>query len=638
MGNYNMKEKSWMIRHSSYSFRFYKYFDYGIFGHIPKIYRSGKKGESYTDAVIMLDTETSKERAGEVCENYVVAWTISVRSMDMNIVTLYGTRPTELIWTLNKMIMNVKADHLIIYVHNLAYDWVFLRKFLMASYGTPEAQLNTKPHYPLFIKFANGLMLRDSLILAQRSLDKWAKDLDVPHKKACGFWDYDAVRIQGERFSPDEKTYIEHDTLAGVECIDKTMKVLGKHIYSMPYTATGIPREAVQKLAKAAGWRDRFLAMVSDYETQKILEQVFHGGYTHNNRHYCERVVYETVEAYDEASAYPYAMLAYKFPMERFTPFQNCTPEFILHNAEEFAYIFKLLLIKPRLKSNEIPMPALQKSKATKTINVVEDNGRILCAEYVEIYLNEIDLEVIMQQYDYDRALCVEVQFASKAYLPRWFTDYVYQCFVDKTMLKGGDPVLYSIAKAKLNSLYGMCVQRPIKTMIEEDYQSGEFSVAEDQDERELYEKYVKNRRSVLPYQWGVWVTSLAFRNLFRIGACAGTWIYSDTDSCYGMDWNKEALAAYNESCKQRLIDRGYGAVHHNGREYWLGICELDGTYQEFVSVGAKRYACRDLNGTLKITVAGVPKSGVVCLKDDIRNFHAGFIFDGKTTKKQGHT
>ena len=222
--------------------------------------------------------------------------------------------------------------------------------------------------------------------------------------------------------------------------------------------------------------------------------------------------------------------------------------------------------------------------------------------------------------------------------MPRWFTDYVYQCFVDKTMLKGGDPVLYSIAKAKLNSLYGMCVQRPIKTMIEEDYQSGEFAVAEDQDERELYEKYVKNRRSVLPYQWGVWVTSIAFRNLFSIGACAGTWIYSDTDSCYGMDWDKDALAAYNESCKQRLIDRGYGAVYHNGREYWLGICELDGTYKEFISVGAKRYACRDLNGTLKITVAGVPKSGVVCLKDDIRNFHAGFIFDGKTTKKQGHT
>ena len=290
------KQKNSLIRLNSYSFRFYKYFDYSLFKHIPKIYRSGKKGESYTDAVIMLDTETSKERAGEVCENYVVAWTISIRALGMNIVTLYGTRPTELIWTLNKLLMNVKADNTIIYVHNLSYDWVFLRKFFLASYGTPEAQLNTKPHYPLFIRFANGLMLRDSLILAQRSLDKWAKDLDVDHKKACGYWDYDNVRIQGQRFTPDEKTYIEHDTLAGVECIDKTMNVLGKHIYSMLYTATGIPREAVQKLAKADGWRERFLKIVPDYDTQRILEYVFHGGYTHNNRHYCERVITERLK------------------------------------------------------------------------------------------------------------------------------------------------------------------------------------------------------------------------------------------------------------------------------------------------------------------------------------------------------
>ena len=98
-------------------------------------------------------------------------------------------------------------------------------------------------------------------------------------------------------------------------------------------------------------------------------------------------------------------------------------------------------------------MPALQISKAKKMINEIEDNGRVLCAEYFEIYLNEIDLEVIAAQYTWDSAFCVNVRFAAKDYLPRWFTDYVYRCFVDKTMLKGGDAVAYSIAKAKLNSL-----------------------------------------------------------------------------------------------------------------------------------------------------------------------------------------
>ena len=90
---------------------------------------------------------------------------------------------------------------------------------------------------------------------------------------------------------------------------------------------------------------------------------------------------------------------------------------------------------------------------------------------------------------------------------------------------------------------------------------------------------------------------------------------------------------------QKKLLDRGYGPVHHNNREYWLGVAELDGEYSEFISVGAKRYAVRDAKtGKYKITVAGVPKKGAECLKDDLHNFHAGFIFDGQTTGKKQHT
>lgn len=629
-----------MIRRCPYSFRFYKFFDYTLLRDIRYIMRSGraKTRDTYNDCIIMLDTETSKERPGEVCKNYVVAWTLSIRAYGQNLVTLYGTRPSEIVTCINNLIMNMRGDNTIIFVHNLSYDWVFLRKFFMKEWGTPEHQLNTKPHYPIFITFANGVMLRDSLILAQRSLDKWAKDLNVEHQKAVGAWVYDEIRQQGNRFTPDEKTYIEHDTLAGVECIDKTLQVLNKRIYSLPYTATGIPREEVRKRAGKNRGRDLFKKIAPDYDTQQFLEDVFHGGYTHNNRHYCERVIREPVDAYDEASAYPYVMCAYKFPMSKFYDTDPAKPEWILNNSEDYAYIFTLILIKPKLKSDNISMPALQKSKAIKMINPIEDNGRILCAEYVEIRMNEVDLSVIMQQYKYENAVCTDVKYACKDYLPRWFTDYVYQCFVDKTQLKGGDPVQYSIAKAKLNSLYGMCVQRPVKLVIEENYLTGDYSIADEQNEREIYQQYVDSPRSVLPYQWGVWVTSYAFANLFTIGSFAGIWIYSDTDSCYGMEWDKDGLAAYNESCKARLRERGYGAVMHNGREYWLGICELDGQYKEFISVGAKRYAVRMLNDVLKITVAGVPKSGVLCLKNDIRNFRAGLIFDGETTGKIQHT
>lgn len=602
--------------------------------------RGGKgHGETYNDCIIMLDTETSKEMPGTVCKNYIVAWTISIRAFDQNIVTLWGQKPSECVSCINNIMMRMQGDKTVIYVHNMAYDWTFLRKFMMQKWGTPLHQLNVKSHYPLFIEFSNGIILKDSLILAQRSLEKWAADMDVEHKKASGLWNYEKIRNQDAYLTHEEKQYIEHDTLAGVECIQKTLDALGKNIHSIPYTATGIPREIVQKLAKANKGRDKFKKIVCDYATQVILEQVFHGGYTHNNRHFIEKIVRGMIKAYDFASSYPYVMLTEKFPMERFMPYKNCEPEFILHNADDYAYIFKLIMIKPKLKDDFIPMPALQKSKCTKLINAIEDNGRILCSEYAEIYTNETDLQVLMSQYEYKKALCIDVRYAAKKYLPKWFTDFIYQCFVDKTQLKGGDPVLYSIAKSKLNALYGMCVQKPVKQLIEEDYQSGDYSVNEEQDPEELYQKYTERYTSVLPYQWGVWVTSYAFRNLFRLGSCVGTWLYSDTDSCYGMDWDEKALGDYNKDVKEKLLQRGYGPVWHNDREYWLGVADLDGVYKEFISVGSKRYAVRDYNtGKVKITVAGVPKKGSTCLKDDLHNFHAGFIFDGLSTGKKQHT
>lgn len=143
----------------------------------------------------------------------------------------------------------------------------------------------------------------------------------------------------------------------------------------------------------------------------------------------------------------------------------------------------------------------------------------------------------------------------------------------------------------------------------------------------------------MLNYQIGVWVTAYAFRNLFRLGDCCDIWLYSDTDSCYGIDWNEEKIASYNKSCKELLKKNGYGCVEYDGREYWLGVAELDGEYSEFRVAGAKRYCCRSVKDQeLHITVAGVPKVGYKALNDDISNFNDGLIFPGQLTGKKTHT
>lgn len=638
-----------MDEHWDYEMCHHSEFDYWILKKISYIARPGCSDNAvFNDVIIMADTETSKKNALEIGPNHVVAWTISIRAFNRNIVTLWGHKPTSFVSTLHKLQRMMPGDKTVVYFHNLAYDWVFLRQFLFSSYGYPKKQLNVKSHYPVSIEFEQGLILKDSLILAQRSLDKWAKDLGVEHQKALGKWDYNKLRNQNEEYTADELEYIEHDTLAGVECIQATMDVLNKRIYSMPLTATGIPREEVYHRARNNRGHEKYRKQALTYEQQIIAQMVFHGGFTHGNRFLCnmtltEKLMDSLIECYDFSSSYPYVMLAYdEYPIEKYCEVGNIDLKTILE-SKGLSFMFKLILTDVELKDLSFPMPVLQYSKCVKVVNPVLDNGRIISADYAAIYINNIDAELIVKQYKFTKHICSDVLAAHTGYLPRWYTDYVYELYKDKCELKDGDKVLYAIQKAKLNSLYGLSCQMPVKDVIAENYETGEY-IPQNEDMEELYNKTIEKQRMVLNYQIGPIVTSLAMRNLFTLGECidyenGGEWIYSDTDSCYGTKWNKDKIAAYNASCKERLLKNGYEPVIYKGREFVPGIAEFDGAYTEFRVLHSKCYSGRSAEtGKLKITVAGVPKKGAECLKDDINNFKPMFVFDGLTSGKKQHT
>ena len=620
-----------------YTFSEWDKYDYSQLHIIKTVKRTTKRAtEIYNNAIIMLDTETSKKSNRDGESNHIVAFTISIRYRHENICTLWGRKPSELIECLGCVMRTMQGDHTIIYVHNLAYDWVFIRKYLFDVYGHPIKQLNTKSHYPIRIEFECGLILKDSLILSQKSLDKWASDMGVEHQKAVGKWDYDRIRSQNEDYTDDELEYIEHDTLAGVECIDALMTQLHHRIYAMPYTATGIVREEARKIGKQFRAHEEFEKITPDFDVYLLMEQCFHGGFTHANR-YIIGEVKNGVKCYDFASSYPFVMLTEKYPMHRFKPYKRmCRPEDLIKNIDKYAFITKLIMIKPRLKDEHDPMPVLQYSKLTKSINAITDNGRVLCAGYVEIYVTEISLRMINSQYTYERALCIENYYAKKDYLPRWFTDYVFELFRGKCTLKNVDPLNYVLQKARLNSCYGMCVQKAIQDDIEELYEGNEYHTISNYNE-ENYEKYRQSRSRFLPFQWGTWVTEYAMQNVHILGAMCDEWYYTDTDSVFGSGWDEEKLGAYNEMCRKKLTDNGYGSIEVNGRTYTLGVAELDKICDEFKTLGAKRYAYRSEDGELHITVAGVPKKGSVCLQNDLSRFQKGFLFDGVLTGKKQH-
>lgn len=630
--------------------------------HVRKIRRGGKRSdEVYNDVLIGADTETSKTKPdqyehGEYVpqENIVVAWTISLRGQGQNICTIYGAKPSQFARCLRLLHESMVGDRTNVYFHNLAYDHCFLSRFLYAEFGTPEHQLNTKPHYPIMISFSNGLILRDSLILSQKKLERWAEDLCVEHRKAVGMWDYNRLRDQSGDFTPEEFEYIEHDTLALVECLDKVRENLHKHTYNLPITCTAIIREAMRAEGRKKRAHNRYIRLAPSYDLYRKLEQMYHGGFTHCNRN-TAGWIWHDVTGQDIASSYPTRILVDKVPMEKFRKIpENISMFTILENAENTAFCFTLFATGIRLRNSDEPMPVLQLSKCIHSVNAITDNGRILEAECVEIVLNEIDLMMIHEQYHFDRQVCFDVYCASKGYLPRWFRDFTYQCFVDKCTKKGGDPVEYALAKAKLNSIYGCLVQKICKEDIIEDYASGSFGIrrfADDpvedaklreEHDREVFNKYQENWNSITPYYWGCWITSTAMLALMRLGACVdyengGEWLYCDTDSVYSTKWNKAKLEAYNADMRTRMLAQGYGAVHYNGKEYWCGVAEYDSHYKDFIGLHSKCYAGKDDEDHIKITVAGVPKKGAECLQGDLTKFDYGFVFDGKTTGKLTH-
>ena len=633
---------------------------------------------SYNDITMMIDTETSKKRKNQYKEvvktdrltgkqyteyeyqpynNHVCIWTLSIRLFDLDIATLYGRKPSELIDCINLILNELKGQYTIFYVHNLTYDYTFLRKFLFREYGYPVEQLNVKSHYPIQIKFENGLILKDSLILAQRSLERWASDLKVPAQKQTGKWDYDKIRNQDDDISENELTYSEFDTLSGTQCIDALKKQLHKQLGSMPYTATGILRDELKKLAAENKAKTLFNKIVPTFEEYLFLVSMFHGGFVHGNKEYLESNLLKDVQGYDFASSYIFCLLCCKYPITRFKSLDiDVDADYIVRNNEDHAFMFTIRLADVKLKDPDFPMPVLQYSKC-KTVNDITDNGRIIAAQFLQTNTNEIDFKLIRKYYTWDEehSVIFNVKTAKKGYLPDWFRQHLYKLFIDKTKLKNIDDILYMIQKGKLNAGYGLSVQRMDKQMFVEifedeivtnekgidiEYHDGMYKLDNSVPAEEVYLKNIKKRSVFLPFQWGCWTTSLALEHLFELGSCCKLWLYSDTDSVYGIGWNKKLVKKLNYKYRKMSEKAGFKAVKHEGKDYWLGVAEtsLKDKYSEFKYMGAKRYCGRcKADGELHITVAGVPKSAAKCLDNNIINFKKGFNFKGEETGKKTH-
>ncbi len=545
---------------------------------------------------------------------------------------------------------------LIVYVHNLAYEFQWFKK-----YFEWENVFSVDTRKPVYAITKNGIEFRCSYLLSGYSLEKLGENLTkYKVSKKVGDLDYKLIRHSRTPLTEKEWGYILNDGLVVMAHIQEEIERCGG-IQNIPLTKTGYVRDLCKnnclkgdnKFYYTKKMRQLRLS-VNDYYQ---LKRAYTGGFTHANAHYVDKVVYN-VHSFDFTSSYPAVMVSEKYPMSsaKSVPI-NTTDEFIDYLNSYccmFDCIFKNIESKVSFE-NYISI-----SRCIEAEHPVLNNGRVVEADSITITLTEQDFFIIAEMYNWDYIEVSNFNIFYKDYLPKEIIMTVLQLYKDKTELKGvtGKEVEYLVSKGMINSCYGMCVTDPCRD--ENIYDDSGWAIKR-ADVVELIDKYNKNNNRVLFYPWGVWVTAYARRNLFSgIFEFRDDYVYSDTDSIkclniekhmdYIKEYNKEVTEKINKCLSHYGIPLEYSRPKTiKGVEKPLGVWDYEGTYTRFKTLGAKRYIVEQ-GDDMAITIAGVSKkAGMKYLRytfksnDEIfanfvenLNFPAAYECDGEELNGSG--
>ena len=609
------------------------------YGFIPKAKKAKKpsaKAWNILEALCAFDIETTTmimapETAGSVnAHAFMYVWQFQLG--DKTIVGRTWEEFREFIEQLTHAVYHAQEYYhlaetpiLVCWVHNLSYEW----QWLSGLYNFENEDVFFRDiRKPIYCRLNNVIEFRCSYIQTNMSLKELTKQLGVEEKLSGDEFDYSKIRFPWTPLTDYELEYCIRDVRSLVECMRVKMRNDGDTLQTIPLTSTGyVRRDCIAAIAPLYMNIKDILPSEPEY---RLLRKAFRGGNTHASRKSSGKIL-RNVYSYDMSSCYPAQQLTKKFPMSpwKFIDDRNVYNRVEMMIGLGYAVVGLYQFRKLRLK-RRVTIPYLSLAR-TQSYGFMLDNGRILEADYCEVALTEVDMQIVLNQYTFDAVQIDSAMVAQKHYLPDEYREVIKRYYRNKTMLKGTtDPEeLYQYAKSKekLNGIYGMSAQDPIHADIK--YEDG-FYIRSDYDSVEV-EKVLKSAK--FPYSWGVYTTAYARAALQEaIDIADQNMVYCDTDSVKVT--GKLDLNTLNKKRQKLAEDQGAYADDPNGNRHYMGVFELDGIYDRFVTCGAKRYAY-EANGHLSITVSGVSKAvneetGVPFAVEELKcleNFKEGFIW-----------
>lgn len=580
----------------------------------------------YLNIPASFDIETTSFKEGVAKKAIMYIWTCNI-----NGTTFIGRtweQFVELLSLISETFDLNKFNHrLLMYIHNLEYEFQFMRKWIRWYDVFADDKRS-----PLYAVSEEGIEFRCSYRLSGYSLAKLSDELSTyKTPKMVGDLDYSLLRHSMTPLTEKELKYCTQDTKVVVCYIQEEIEREG-NISKIPYTKTGyvrrycmqncLGRDSDVSRLKALKYRDTMKGLTLTYDEYKLCKQGFQGGFTHANVHYVNTTV-ENVGSIDFNSSYPYTMMAQYFPMS--SPVERTVDSFerLMVYLKTFCCLFEVEFINIRA-INTIENP-ISSSRCLLLEGEKINNGRVINATRLQTVITELDFDVIHQFYKWDDMKIGTFLTFYRGYLPTPFVKSLVQLYKNKTTLKGveGKEEEYLLSKGMLNSAYGMSVTDIIRDQLEyHQDESADGWVVGDETEFSQLKRYNQSYTRFLYYPWGVWVTAHARHNLFKgILAFGDDYIYSDTDSikAKNMDTHQDFIDKYNQEVRESLerASKFHGIPMSDfepctkeGVPKLIGVWDFEGTYDKFKTLGAKRYLVQK-GDDITFTVAGVNKKAI---------------------------
>lgn len=213
---------------------------------------------------------------------------------------------------LRKAIDHIRIDnnlsvnpYLVIWVHNLAYEFSFLSGLYPF---TNDECFFRDVRKPIYCRMYDTFEFRCSYIQTNLSLSALCKQTGVKQKLSGQKYDYDKIRYPWTPLSDFENEYTTVDVESLVNAMKYRIQRGGDTLVTVPLTSTGYVRRECKEALK-----DQFLnlrEMKPAEREYRLLRRTFRGGNTHSNR-YMVNCIINDVYSYDISSSYPTQQLTH---------------------------------------------------------------------------------------------------------------------------------------------------------------------------------------------------------------------------------------------------------------------------------------------------------------------------------------